>query len=607
MTNKSEADPRVLAEAVAYCALEMSGRIFDQKKFGGNLQKIIRTSNPRFTKELTKAITVAKKFSSDRIRALGVELNECSLLEVLTKNTLENLPRAQIKLNGATHTPLHISRYITRNAFKWWKKQNPKNKSPEVIGDLSVGVGSFLLALHIEGIGQDSRIIGIDSDLHSVLCCELLRISLGAKWEIYHSDSLLTVSKGKDLFSQKSILGDLEFDLLIGNPPYVRSSNLPTAYVNELRDKFDHINKGNFDLCIVFLEQAQKMLRPNGVFSYITSSKFIDSKYGESICNSISNESRVLSIENFGDAQVFPGFTTYVLILTVSNATAARRFHFTSFEDHDLGESLESRKSVTLNTETSLVFPWKFTTDDFMEIRKKLTASNLPLVTDYFSGIFQGVRTGDNEVFVVQKKDLIELESELLVPFVSGREIKRQYLTEISNSLVFPYQIDEFRTPSLIDEEDLSRNYKKIYSRLVDHKSQLLERSLTDGSEWYGYSRSQSLSTFLKPKLFVKEMMPRAEFAYDAKGEIAFGSGYALDASFLKIDDLAMWTAVLNTPILEFSLRNIGTQLHSGWFRILKHQLIKLRLPRFTAGETVLLKKMVTKFEENPEWFDGST
>jgi site-specific DNA-methyltransferase (cytosine-N4-specific) len=606
VAKNSVLNTKLLAEAIAACAIELSGSILNVGEFERNIQKIIKAANPRFKDEFKAASVHALKIDSTRIEEIKSNLDLSSLLEILTVNTLGNLTESQVKSKGATHTPLQVSRYITRNAIKWWQKQNPKLKSPKTVGDLSVGVGSFLLALHLEGIGRDSKIIGMDSNLHSVLCCELLRISVGANWEIFHSDSLLSVNTVRDLFSSDPEFENFKFDLLIGNPPYVRSSNLPAPYISELRGKFEYLVKGNFDLSVAFLEQARKSLNTNGVFSYITSSKFSDSKYGEAICNSISKESRVLAIENFGDVQVFPGFTTYVLILTVAKSNPAKRFHYTSFDTKDLSETLESTKAITLQTDTSLTFPWTFTTDEFLEIRRKLTSTDLPLVTDYFSGIFQGVRTGSNEVFVVSETDSQQLEKELLIPFVSGREIKRQYLTEISNSLLFPYKVDEFRTPSLIEEDKLAKDYKKVYKRLLAHKRQLLERSLENNAEWYGYSRSQSLSTFLKPKLFVKEMMPRAEFAYDSQGVMAFGSGYALDATVLQNGDLAMWTAILNTPVLEFSLRNIGTQLHSGWFRVLKHQLIKLRLPRLTSQQKLDLNKLVVKFEKNPTSESGA-
>lgn len=596
----------LLADAVAFCALELSEVNQVRGDFEESIHRIVEATNPRFLTEMKSAARIANNLSAEKIGEIRVRKANESLLDFLTTNTLENLRDSEVKTRGAVHTPLWISTHITRNALRWWKRQNPRKEYPSVVGDLSAGVGSFLLALHLEGIDSKSKVIGMDSNRHSVLCCELLRIVLGAEWEIYHADSLIELNLENPLSSGGAAeFKGLEFDVLVGNPPYVRSSNLAPEYSASLRKGYQHLGSGSFDLSLAFLEQAGKLLRPSGLFSYITSSKFTNSKYGESACEWLSKESRVLSIEHFADSQVFPGFTTYVLILTVSNARPAKRFQFTSFEHHNLDEALSSVKSQTLQTKDALVFPWTFMSDEFLGIRKKLADANLPLLTKYFSGIFQGVRTGANEVFVVSQADAKDLEPELLIPFVSGREIKRQALSHSRNFLIFPYQIDEFRRPTLLSEQELAKDFEKIHNRLSGHKNQLVERSLDDKAEWFGYSRSQSLSSFLRPKIFVKEMMPRAEFAYDAEGRVAFGSGYALDASFLPPEDISMWTAVLNTPVLEFSLRNLGTQLHSGWFRVLKHQLIKLRLPIFSAAQTAQLKKLVANLEMDPNGDEG--
>lgn len=600
MTENSGVNLNLLAEAIAFCALEPSDRNQPSGYLERGIQKVLEATSPRFMAEMNSASKLAMRLSPEKIEELRQRKAQESLLDFLTASTLENLSDSEVKNSGATHTPLKISTHITRNALRWWKRQNPKSEYPALVGDLSVGVGSFLLALHLEGVGSRSRIIGMDSNRHSVLCCELLRIMLGASWEIYHVDSLTVFDQEAPLLPQELDFNDLEFDLLVGNPPYVRSSNLVPEYSAKVKRNFEHLGKGSFDLSVAFLEQAGKLLKPNGVFSYITSSKFTDSKYGESICDWLSSERRVLSIENFADTQVFPGFTTYVLILTVANARPAKRFQFTSFEHHNLNESLGSVKSQTLQTRDALVFPWTFTTDEFLGIRKKLAAANLPLLTQVFSGVFQGVRTGANEVFVVSQDEANELESELLIPFVSGREIKRQCLSQSQNYLIFPYELDEYRHPKLISEQKLSKDYKRIHQRLSDRKHQLVDRSLDNKAEWFGYSRSQNLSSFLRPKIFVKEMMPRAEFAYDTEGKVAFGSGYALDCSFIPQSDLSMWTAVFNTPVLEFGLRNLGTQLHSGWFRVLKHQLIKLRLPVFSTSQIAQLKKLVASLELDP-------
>ena len=274
---------RNLADAVAYGVLSLLHSNKGQGDYHVALLELSRSIDPRFKQNFLEAVGRAEKYSLENIEAMKSDLESSTLIDLLSRLSLQNLDNSQIKTTGTTYTPIEISRYITRNAVRWWKKQNPTKASPELIGDFSAGVGSFLLALHLEGIGSDSRIIGVDSNLYSVLCCEILRISLGANWELYCADSLLDLAVEKDLFSNDSELDEIKFDLLLGNPPYVRASNLQSSYVSELRRKYPSIKKGTFDISVAFLEQATMKLKPNGVFSYITSSKFSDSVYGEQI------------------------------------------------------------------------------------------------------------------------------------------------------------------------------------------------------------------------------------------------------------------------------------------------------------------------------------
>src|SRR5690606_17809412 len=121
--------------------------------------------------------------------------------------------------------------------------------------------------------------------------------------------------------------------------------------------------------------------------------------------------------------------------------------------------------------------------------------------------------------------------------------------------------------------EELSENYPQIWQYLNERREVLEKRALDTNSAWYLYSRSQNLTVPFIRKLFVREMMPRAEFAADLVGGIAFASGYALTTSSMPNDLLVAWQAIMSTPTVEYVLRQNGTQLHSGWFRLLKHYL----------------------------------
>jgi len=61
-----------------------------------------------------------------------------------------------------------------------------------------------------------------------------------------------------------------------------------------------------------------------------------------------------------------------------------------------------------------------------------------------------------------------------------------------------------------------------------------------------------------------------------------------------------MWTAILCTPTLEFALRQNGTQLRSGWFRLLKHHLRRLRLPNLSTKDRDEARKVGRKFIDAP-------
>ena len=589
-----------LAEAAALTAIAINDGRTDTRTFRSTLKRIEQSATPSLRPPLDEAVSQAHLFGRSELESFALRLRAASLAECLSEISTKAMSSEQIKANGAIHTPPVLADFIVQGAYKRWARQNPDSAGPMKVGDLSSGAGAFLNALAKLPLPAECRVHGIEKDLASVVCSDLIKIATKANWELSCADSLSRSARQSSLLDQ-SIPENNGFDLLVGNPPYVRSPNLPATYVATLRNTFETIPSGNFDLSIAFLEQAIEKLRPNGVFSYITSSKFTSAKYGKLIAQKLSKEHRILSIEDFSDSQIFSGVTSYVLIITVAKAKPVKRFSFTSFRGFDIEKDrLSSDKSVSLPIEGTLDFPWSFATGGLRDALDRLTNSSLPLLTDVFLSVFQGVRTGANEVYVLDREDASELEPAGLLPFVSGREISRQSMDPNEKRLIFPYQMNSFRQVEPIPLNSLNESFPRISEHLRRHEAALRERSIDDASPWYCFSRAQNLSAFLKPKILVKEMMPRAEFACDLKGEVAFCSGYALDASQLDSGSVTAWTAVLNTPTMEFALRQVGTQLHSGWFRVLKHQLGRLRLPPITQSDWKRVLKLGASLQKKP-------
>lgn len=505
------------------------------------------------------------------------------------------------KVRGAVFTPNWLARRVTRNSLAHWRRLHRTGRAPSIIADVSCGCGAFLYAIH-ETFGSSNRVIGVDSHSGSIAYATLLKWGLGASWELRCEDSLMSAPHLQGLLGQSSpeTIRD-GYDLLVGNPPYVRSSSLSREYSKKLRRSYSVTSTGNYDLSIAFLEHALQTLAPDGIASYIVTNKFMSSSYGREICNRIALNARIINIEDFQDSQIFPGYTTYTCVLTFAKKSPAARFTVTRFpQGIESGSNPGPGDTISLPSERLITHPWDFATGPTHEALRLLRDPRHPLLSEVFGKILQGVRTGANPIFVIPTENSFNIESDVLIPFVSGEHIRRCKVEAEALRLIFPYRIRDFGDVVPIDEPEFKMRYPNCWEYINQHRGILEERSFSSRNHWYSYSRSQNLDFALRPKLLVREMMPRAEFAADTDGKIAFCSGYGLDAARMDTSTLKLWTAIMCTPTMEFSLRHNGTQLHSGWFRLLKHHLRRVRLPKLHITSLKQAESLSAELHQDP-------
>ena len=497
----------------------------------------------------------------------------------LASHTLDDPKEA-----GQIFTPSWLSKFVTRDALGHWRRLHRDGGQPGLIGDVSCGAGVFLSAVR-RTFGPDTQVIGIDSDPACVAYAKLLGKATGQQWQLSSFDPLLSHTSHEQWRGVSDEVPREGYDILIGNPPFIRSQNLDKDYRNLLRSAYPNISAGNFDLSIFFLDHAIKTLAPGGLASYITSHKFMVSSYGRAICKKLSSDVRIINIVDFEDHQVFQGRTTYTCILTFAKLLPTKKFTISRFSGNfQDGQRLGKSKSESLPIERLKTHPWNFATGLDRNALVKLNNSRHPLITQIFDDVLQGLRTGANTIFLIDSIVPPDIEPEILRPYVSGHDIRRCKIVNGHMQLLYPYYQERSGEIRLYPETELQSKFPKAWRYLSDHRQQLGERKLDGSQAWYAYSRSQNLGVSWAPKLMVREMVPRSEFAADTAGELAYSSGYALVAGDMTGEDMRMWAAILNTPTMEFSLRHNGTELHSGWFRVLKHHLEITRLPALSQN-----------------------
>jgi hypothetical protein len=220
------------------------------------------------------------------------------------------------------------------------------------------------------------------------------------------------------------------FDVVIGNPPYVRQ---------EILGKFKGYFQGRYrvyhgiaDLYVYFIERGISLLKDNGIFSYIVANKWMGSNYGKPLRKWLKDQ-HIEEIADFKDLPVFQGATTYPCIIRMhkkSPSSSFRVIQLKTLNFADLGRHIEDNFH-TVDQESLNDEGWPLADNSTQILLAKLKVLGTPLEIYIDGKIYNGVKTGFNGAFIIDTETKERLISEdpkiadLIKPLLIGRDIKR--------------------------------------------------------------------------------------------------------------------------------------------------------------------------------------
>ncbi len=111
------------------------------------------------------------------------------------------------------------------------------------------------------------------------------------------------------------------FDIVIGNPPYVRRTSLSakdkTAY-----EAIYSSATGQYDLYLLFSELAIYCLKPNGHYTYINPLRYFNADYGVGCRTILSTQNKIIYILDVSQLSVFQSAMTYPCITCVEKSVS---------------------------------------------------------------------------------------------------------------------------------------------------------------------------------------------------------------------------------------------------------------------------------------------
>jgi hypothetical protein len=397
------------------------------------------------------------------------------------------------------------------------------------------------------------------------------------------------------------------FDAVVGNPPYVRVQEIrqfDSTFAEFLSGRYASAVK-NFDIYLPFFELGWQIT--SGRVSYIAPNKWFATDYGEGLRKWVAERGALASVVDFRDYQLFEDATNYTCILTLSKKSLSE-YEFIDAANGEIGLG-EKRSAADLPQDGST---WMFAGGAEARLLKRLLDDAFPKLADIRARAFQGLRTSDNEVYVVQGAgkaakgmqriasvatgETHEIESSLLKPMLSGEDIRAFSLAHRDQWILFPYDIGK-EGATLFSEKDLRTDFPGAwrYFKACESRLRARERGRMDEKGWWAYGRTQNLDQFEQPKVMLPGFNDSPAAAYDSAGIYYHVSGYSLTLSAKSFIDLKILAALLNSRLLFWTLLRVGVALQRGFVEFRPQYLDQLPIVRPTTKQASILRAIADK------------
>lgn len=361
------------------------------------------------------------------------------------------------------------------------------------------------------------------------------------------------------------------FDVVIGNPPYVRQEEL-AAFKPAFAAIYPETYDGVADLYVYFYQQGLRLTRAGGRMSYIVTNKWMRAGYGRSLRGFFAQQGALERIIDFGHAPIFEEADVFPCILVMEKPReqgepgqqSGHPVQVLNFPREDLSQVIEKKESLrsyvqahshTLSHSRFSSAAWNLETSAVDDLLAKIRRVGVPLAE--FAGVkpYRGVLTGLNEAFLIDtptRERLMREDphcAEFIKPYLRGQDIKRwspewaglwMIVLKSSSDYSWPWSKASNTTAA---EELFQQTFPSLYGHLKPIEDRLRARQ-DQGRYWWELRACAYYHVFEQPKIVHTDITWRSQFALNELPTYLLNTAYMWPTSDLYI------LAVLNSPLL---------------------------------------------------------
>jgi type I restriction-modification system DNA methylase subunit len=523
-----------------------------------------------------------------------------------------------IKNSGATFTPPLLADFLADKLISHLDMSESQQIS---ILDPACGEGELLLSIanKVKNTDIDQfQIRGYDTnteylDVAKSNLSEIKGISINFLQQDF-LESEGTIVEKSDLFHQSKV-SELT-DIIIANPPYVRTQILGAKKAQELAKRFNLT--GRVDLYYPFLIAMTNVLKEGGLIGVITSNRYLFTKSGESIRKFLLDNYEILEVIDLGDTKLFEAAVLPAIFIgrkntgrkKISNPSLFAKIYeeperngernvtnsntlFDILKSNKSGYYLVSNKTYhysvgLLKHSLKRTDIWQMTNEEENKWIEIIKSNTFSLIGDLFK-VRVGVKSCADNVFIKEdwRNESIKPEKKLFKKLISQENIKR-WRGALENDLhiLYPYYSkDGKRFVYDLKNFPIAKEYFEANRSQLESRTYVIE----SGRSWYEIWVPQNPALWALPKIVFPDISLDSRFYYDDQGSVVNGNCYWISAMNERENELLfLIQGVANSRLMsQYHDLCFNNKLYSGRRRYFSQYIEKYPIPDPNKSESI--------------------
>ena len=441
----------------------------------------------------------------------------------------------------------------------------------------------FLLAFDVSGKSISHVQRGVAARLDAAGCPKSVVKRLLSCW-FRCEDFLLYDFQGK-------------FDVVIGNPPYIRFDNIVPEKQRAYKARYDTFSE-RCDIYVPFFERSLSLLSKRGVFSFICTNRFVRSSYGRRLRRMISDSFHVALYLNMEHTQPFETEVSAYPAIYVIDRRMGKVTYSGEMASLD-GDALRHYRTGVAGSRLSRFTKWYsgddawITTDSAERKRFESITSSFPTIEESGTGtqVGIGVASGADEIYVDPQRNA-EIEDSCLLPIVASEDIRCGNIDWNSRYMLNPY--DQHDDRQMLD---LSM-FPKTCAYLMRHADRLKSRycAKKHPDSWYRTLDRISYRVLRAEKILLPDIQRGGNVALDERGEYyPHHNVYWITSDTWNMRALC---ALMRSSFVTDQIRRVSVQMRGGSIRYQAQNLRHVHIPAWSSLDETDVAALAGLYQE---------